>query len=239
MAFVLPPDNTFDPTRTDFTPETLALDELIARAQHNLALGLRVALPCSIVAVLGDQLVALQPLLMTRFSGQAPQVMAQLHRVPVVMPRGAGYSIQYPLSVGDTGLAIFADRNIDSLMASGGKSPVDPNDDRCHDLSDAIFIPGLGSDTQQTTSTGTDLVLKCQELTATLGPSGTLEVRNQTAELVDLVGQLSSSVAGILTALNSVVISSPGSPLFPAPVLTQSLATAENIATLLKTFRGS
>jgi hypothetical protein len=46
-----------------------------------------------------------------------------------------------PVSVGDTGLLVFADGSLDVWLARGGV--VDPLDDRHHALSDAVFIPGL------------------------------------------------------------------------------------------------
>ncbi|RYF10319.1 MAG: hypothetical protein EOO40_05395 [Deltaproteobacteria bacterium] len=240
MAYVLPDNNTFDPTRVNLAPETLSLDELLQRTQRNLALGLRVAMPCAITAIHGDQLVDLQPLLMTRFAGAAPQPMAQLHRVPVIMPKGAGYSIRYPISLGDTGLAVFADRNLDTYLASSGQVLVDPNDDRAHDLSDATFVPGLGADAQQTSGTGPNLVLQCQSLTATLGPTGTFAVRNAQAELVTAVANLATSVNSLLSTLAATTVPTSNGPvpLSTAPQFASAASSVAQIVALLQSFEG-
>ncbi|MDD5301499.1 MAG: Gp138 family membrane-puncturing spike protein [Elusimicrobia bacterium] len=62
---------------------------------------------------------------------------------PVVTPQGGGYSLQFPIEVGDTALVLFADRNIDNWYTAGGVMP--PADGRLHALSDAIAIVGLNA----------------------------------------------------------------------------------------------
>ena len=61
--------------------------------------------------------------------------------VPVCFPGSGGWRVTFPVSKGDTGLLIFCARSIDRWLSEGGS--VDPQDDRTHDLSDAVFIPGL------------------------------------------------------------------------------------------------
>ncbi len=61
--------------------------------------------------------------------------------VPVCFPGSGGWRVTFPVSKGDTGLLVFCSRSIDRWLSEGGS--VDPQDDRTHDLSDAVFIPGL------------------------------------------------------------------------------------------------
>ena len=61
--------------------------------------------------------------------------------VPVCFPGSGAFRVTFPVAKGDTGLLIFCSRSIDRWLSEGGS--VDPQDDRTHDLSDAIFIPGL------------------------------------------------------------------------------------------------
>lgn len=63
--------------------------------------------------------------------------------VPVSFPRGGGYAVTYPLTAGDEGIALFSERCIDGWHSSG--SSTEPMDYRYHDLSDAMFIPGICS----------------------------------------------------------------------------------------------
>jgi hypothetical protein len=60
---------------------------------------------------------------------------------PVVTLNGGGAALQFPVSVGDTCLVLFSDRNIDAWFKAGVESV--PFDGRCHDLSDGIVLVGL------------------------------------------------------------------------------------------------
>ncbi|SRR6266700_364845 len=66
--------------------------------------------------------------------------MPLLVDVPVVFPGGGGWSITFPIAVGDEALVIFASRCIDAWWQSG---KVDIQADlRMHDLSDGFAIVG-------------------------------------------------------------------------------------------------
>lgn len=60
--------------------------------------------------------------------------------VPVVFPHGGGFSLTFPISPGDECLVVFASRCIDGWWQSGGVQA--PAEQRMHDLSDGIAIPG-------------------------------------------------------------------------------------------------
>ena len=64
-----------------------------------------------------------------------------VNNVPIVFPGGGGFRITFPIQSGDTCLLVFSSGSLDTWLSKGGE--VDPNDDRRHDLSDAIAIPGL------------------------------------------------------------------------------------------------
>lgn len=70
--------------------------------------------------------------------------------VPVVFPRGGGFSLTFPIAAGDEVLLIFASRCIDGWWSQGGVQ--NQIDQRMHDLSDAFAIPGPWS--QKTKITG-------------------------------------------------------------------------------------
>jgi len=67
--------------------------------------------------------------------------------VPVAWLKGGGAFVTLPLAVGDTGLLIFAEHLIDRWRATG--EDVDPGDLRRHDLSGAVFYPGLSTAANQ------------------------------------------------------------------------------------------
>jgi hypothetical protein len=62
---------------------------------------------------------------------------------PIVYPSGGGAMLRGPLEVGSEGYIHIADRSLDSWISSGGE--VDPVLVQYHDLSDAVFVPGLRS----------------------------------------------------------------------------------------------
>lgn len=64
--------------------------------------------------------------------------------VPVAFPGGGDYSITWPLQPGDTGRIVVCDRSLDEWKATGA-ARTEPQDQRRHNLSDAIFVPDLRS----------------------------------------------------------------------------------------------
>lgn len=62
---------------------------------------------------------------------------------PVMMPRGGGFVMTYPIEAGDECLVIFADACIDGWWQSGGVQ--NQSEKRRHDLSDGIVLPALWS----------------------------------------------------------------------------------------------
>ena len=54
-----------------------------------------------------------------------------------------GVGITYPIQAGTEGILLFSDREIESWFINGGVNPL--SYDRCHEMTDAIFICGLRS----------------------------------------------------------------------------------------------
>lgn len=159
-----PVNNPYDPDSIDYEPQTLPLSEVMKLAMQASSMNLRVAMPCMIVKINGEQNVDVQPLFKTRYVDGTINNLPVIGQVPVGMPRGAAYSIKYPLTVGDTGLCIFSDRSMDA-WTSGGGGIVDPQDSRNHDISDPIFYPGLVPFGRQTQDKTDDMVFKRGEYT--------------------------------------------------------------------------
>ena len=63
--------------------------------------------------------------------------------VPVITPRGGGYSLTFPIAAGDECLLIFSERSIKDWLNVG--QTVKPTTKRFHDLTDAVAIVGLSS----------------------------------------------------------------------------------------------
>jgi hypothetical protein len=63
--------------------------------------------------------------------------------VPCLQFSGAGGGIDVPISVGDTGILLFNDRNIDKWWSTNTVQKASVY--RCHSFNDAIFIVGIRS----------------------------------------------------------------------------------------------
>ncbi len=96
------------------------------------------------------QLATVQPAIrrvfIDRTEGDAtlvPTDLPVLINVPVIFPRGGGFSLTFPVLPGDECLVVFCERSIDRWHASGGVQ--DPGAKRFHALSDATAFVGLSS----------------------------------------------------------------------------------------------
>ena len=117
------------------TPETAA-DRQIQQDRLNL----HTALPAKVVSFdPANQTVTLAIQIKMQLADGTGADIPPLVDVPVSFPRGGGFAVTFPLKAGDEGIAIC----IDGWWHSGRASL--PLDFRLHDLSDAMFIPGICS----------------------------------------------------------------------------------------------
>lgn len=80
----------------------------------------------------------------------------ELYVLPVVFPSGGGFTLTFPVKVGDECLVVFNDRELDNWLTSGAGST--PTTGRLHDLSDGIAIVGLRSNPRALTGVSTTAV---------------------------------------------------------------------------------
>lgn len=73
--------------------------------------------------------------------GEEVEELSNIPNVPVVMPSGGGFFCSFPLKKGDPVVLVFACRDIGPWKAGEGQ-PVDAQDNRMHDLTDAFAFPG-------------------------------------------------------------------------------------------------
>lgn len=72
-----------------------------------------------------------------------PADLPILINVPIVYPRGGGFSLTFPIAPGDECLLVFSERSLDNWHTNGGVRT--PSDRRFHHLSDAVAFVGLSS----------------------------------------------------------------------------------------------
>ncbi len=131
-------------THAEDTPELAA----IMRAAASGALAkVHTAIPAKIVSYdAATQRAVVQPAIQGKFRAPGSEEvinveLPKIARVPVAFPSAAGFSITWPLSVGDPVTLIFAERSLDEWLTTGNDSNT-AADPRRFDLSDAIAIPG-------------------------------------------------------------------------------------------------
>ena len=93
----------------------------------------------------GNQTANVQPSVKAKVLGQdgswSDMSLPLCINCPVVWPGGGGFQLTFPLSKGDEGLIVFAQRCIDSWWQSGGVQS--QAEMRMHDISDGFFIPAM------------------------------------------------------------------------------------------------
>lgn len=190
---------------------TPSLDDVFAAASQQQALRLRVCMPAKVVEVHGPQHVDVLPLLRQRVRDVVldyPVVTGAL----VCMPVGGDFRLSWALKPGDTGVMLCADRSLDAYAASDGTTPVDPADARAHQLTDAIFIPGLLPHAKQTEATD-DMVLANGRAVIRLDKAGKFSIGNGATDLLAQVQMLSQQVSDLAKALSTATSTAPGGPL--------------------------
>lgn len=107
---------------------------------------------------------------------KTPEKLPLLVDVPVVFPRGGGFTLTFPIKGGDECLVIFASRCIDSWWQSGGVQ--EQAESRMHDLSDGFALVGPSSQarnlTPQADSENTQLRSDDGKNSVTITPSGVI-----------------------------------------------------------------
>jgi hypothetical protein len=121
--------------------ETMAFDTGLRLILESLLGGLCKAFPAMVVSY--DPLAMraeLQPCLTQTFKG-IPKPLPILSEVPVMFMSSGLFHVLFAPNSGSYGLCIVSDKSMDEWLLQGAVAT--PLDNRQHDLSDAIFIPGL------------------------------------------------------------------------------------------------
>lgn len=163
--------------------------------------GVNVALPASIVSYDAETqraVVRVAPCRRRKDPDQGGAVVCyrppDIPGVPVLFPGGGDISLVWPLAAGDRGLVVVCDRSIDEWLATGA-AQTEPQDERRHDLTDSVFVPGLRPFADPVPAAGRDA-------TATVLRASLIKLGSASAS--DFVA-LSSKVDAQLSALKALL----------------------------------
>jgi hypothetical protein len=116
--------------------------DLLAQAFRNRQAEMRVAMPAKVTSYdFKAQKATVKPLINRKYADGRIEEYPVINNVPMIFPRSGGASLTFPVKIGDTVLLVFSDRSIESWAENGGN--VNPDDNRMHNINDAIAIPGL------------------------------------------------------------------------------------------------
>ena len=115
--------------------------------------------------------------------------------VPLIIMGGGNGSLRFPISVGDSCIVFYNDRDIDNWFASGSKTPLGSN--RKHSFSDALALIGprsLADTLNDYSNDRTELVHSETKISL----SDKIRIKNQTQNLYDIIN-------GLFTQLGALV----------------------------------
>lgn len=154
--------------------------------------------------------------ILREFNGE-PAPALVLPDVPVAYPGGQAMRLKWPVRAGDTGLVLFAQRDMDRWLS--GQVEALPATRRLLDYNDGVFVPGLepfGEDFPDATTLETD------KATVVIQDDGTVTVANTAGCTLEMdatgnitLGNNAGSVT--VTAAGSVAFTGAGGSLGISP----------------------
>lgn len=126
---------------TDLVPTE---EETQAKRERALMFNMKVSFPAKVTTVNANGTVNIQPVIREKLISSGNSVsyvnLPIIPNVPICWPNAGGYSITFPIDVGDECLAVISDQSFDNWWLYGGVQ--NPVEYRRHDLTDAIAIFG-------------------------------------------------------------------------------------------------
>jgi hypothetical protein len=129
---------------------TADIEQALRVMNDTIMRSLLIVLPVRVVAYDGNDkppTVSVQPTVQVRRQNPNGQVvnesLPKIPRAPVHFVGGGGFTLTHPISEGDEGHIVVSSRCFESWMEQGDIQPMAHA--RYHDLTDAIYIPGLRS----------------------------------------------------------------------------------------------
>lgn len=103
------------------------------------------AIPCIVLGIRdngGTQMVDIQPTINQKLQDGSIKERPPILGVPVSFPVSSTAGMTYPIKIGDTGMAVFSMRDMDSWKSGNGR-PSTPSTASKMSAGDAVFYPGI------------------------------------------------------------------------------------------------
>jgi len=121
------------------TSEPYILDAVIRRTIDNTLNNLHTIHPCQVAVVRSNGTVDVNLMIYRVLENDEALPIATLTQLPVLFQGNNTYAMSFPVSVGDEGIVLFAERDISKYLEQGkGDKPVAL---RSFALSDAMYLP--------------------------------------------------------------------------------------------------
>lgn len=118
------------------------LSELVNRLVKETMRRMRVSMPAEVIKYDAGrsmvQVKIVQPEIMPDGEIVDQSIISE---VPVSFMQCGGAVLSFPINPGDTGLVVFADRDIGGWVSAGDTGA--PETNRTHSITDGVFIPGI------------------------------------------------------------------------------------------------
>lgn len=116
----------------------------------------------------------------------------------------ANIHLYQPIEVGTQGIIIALDRQSSVFYEAGTDAAQKVNTDRSHDLSDCVFIPGFWQTSKACTPTTEGTTeLKNSSMKITLHPSGKIEIKGASKELITVLSDTLGHLITLVTHLST------------------------------------
>lgn len=145
------------------------------------------SIPCKVLSVdnfQSDQTIDIQPQIINTFKDSRNIELPPILDVPVIFPSAGGGILSFPISVGDTVLAVFSMKSIEDWMDSREEDRVfTPSDKRTYSINDAIAIAGLYSRQTNLNPNPTDVELKFKGSSVKIQEDGVIVLENSSGSV--------------------------------------------------------
>ncbi|MEW5803906.1 MAG: Gp138 family membrane-puncturing spike protein [bacterium] len=197
--------------------ETPTLAHVIREAIRSQILDLHTAMPARVEKYdPASQKADVKPLLRKKYkASDIDTEFPVIPAVPVQWPSAGGGKayLHLPLKAGDLGIIIVCERTMEGWLCGDGQI-TSPKDPRHHNLSDAVFVPGIRPFKKALAGVSSNnMVLQNDKLRIELDPSGKVSIEGTSSELITVLVQ-------VLTHLISAkVLTSWGASPFTADTI--------------------